>query len=192
MRPNFRKRIEMKKFLLGVFALFFVACSQTSSVISLNPYLSKADQTVSGKSVNINAINDQRENQMVIAVINDNDGKLVDEVLLKNNLSAWFDQALRAELEARGVRIDPASPNIVTVNIRSISAAINGYSKENMSARGEIAISIVQGNKTTTKRVSQDQSQFTALRTARSLNPFVQSLLDDIVKKSADQIISTL
>jgi len=61
-----------------------------------------------------------------------------------------------------------------------------------MSARGEIAISIVQGNKTTTKRVSQDQSQFTALRTARSLNPFVQSLLDDIVKKSADQIISTL
>jgi len=90
MRPNFRKRIKMKKFLLGVFALFFVACSQTSSVISLNPYLSKADQTVSGKSVNINAINDQRENQMVIAVINDNDGKLVDEVLLKNNLSAEF------------------------------------------------------------------------------------------------------
>ena len=131
----------MKKFLLGVFALFFVACSQTSSVISLNPYLSKADQTVSDKSVNINAINDQRENQMVIAVINDNDGKLVDEVLLKNNLSAWFDKALRAELEARGVRIDPASPNIVTVNIRSISAAINGYSKENMSARGEVAIS---------------------------------------------------
>jgi len=87
----------MKKFLLGVFALFFVACSQTSSVISLNPYLSKADQTVSGKSVNINAINDQRENQMVIAVINDNDGKLVDEVLLKNNLSAWFDKALRAK-----------------------------------------------------------------------------------------------
>lgn len=182
----------MKKFLLGIFALFFVACSQTGSVISLNPYLSKADQTVSGKSVNINAINDQRENQMVIAVINDNDGKLVDEVLLKNNLSAWFDQALRAELEARGVRIDPASPNIVTVNIRSISAAINGYSKENMSARGEIAISIVQGNKTTTKRVSQDQSQFTALRTARSLNPFVQSLLGDIVKKSVDQIILTL
>ena len=128
----------MKKFLIGVFALFFVACSQTSSVISLNPYLSKADQTVSDKSVNINAINDQRENQMVIAVINDNDGKLVDEVLLKNNLSAWFDKALRAELEARGVRIDPASPNIVTVNIRSISAAINGYSKENMIARGEV------------------------------------------------------
>ena len=92
----------MKKFLLGIFALFFVACSQTSSVISLNPYLSKADQTVSGKSVNINAINDQRENQMVIAVINDSGGKLVDEVLLKNNLSAWFDKALRAELDLIG------------------------------------------------------------------------------------------
>ncbi|MDA3057899.1 YajG family lipoprotein [Campylobacter sp. VBCF_05 NA6] len=181
----------MKSIFVAIFALLIAGCSSNTPVLGLSPYISAATPQAKTKSAGELNIKDSRQNSLIIGTINDNSGNLIDEVLLKTDLSSWFENAFKTELGARGVAIGAGGANI-SVDIKTLNAAIEGYSKQNMSAKAEVFITIVNGTRTITKRVAQDQSEFAALRNARTMEPFVESMLRDIIKKSADQIVSSL
>ena len=181
----------MRLLLVAIFALFIAGCSSNVPVLGLDPYVSNTAPVAKTKSVNISNINDSRQNTLIIGTINDNDGNLINEVLFRTDLVAWFESALKAELEARGV-VTSGGEASVSVDIKTLNASIEGYSKENMKANAEVFITIVKGTRTITKRVAQNQSEFAPLRNAKTMEPFVQTMLGDIVKKSAEQIISAL
>ena len=183
----------MKKTILtAILALFFVGCSQTSSVMTLDPYIAHGIKTKNPNSVSINSVQDKRENKSTIATVKDGNGNVMEYITLQNSLSAWFSDAIKQELIARGVSIDESAESKVNIEIGKLRAQIEGYSKENMSGYGEIFITIYKGNETITRQVRQTQSEFAPIRTGGALTPFVKELLNDLVAKSAEQIINSL
>ena len=183
----------MKKVIFtAILAIFFAGCSQTSSVLTLEPYMAHGIKTKNPNSVSINSIKDKRENQSTIATVKDGKGNVMEYITLQNKLSVWFDDAIKQELIARGVSIDESALSKVNIEIGKLKAQIEGYSKENMSGYGEIFITIYKGNETITRQVRQTQSEFAPIRTGGALTPFVKELLNDLVAKTADQIINSL
>lgn len=181
-----------KTILIAILAMFFVGCSQTSSVLTLDPYMAHGIKTKTAQSVYINQVTDKRENQSTIATVKDGDGNVMEYITLQNKLSVWFSDAIKQELIARGVSVDESAESKVNIEIGKLKAQIEGYSKENMTGIGEIFITIYQGNTTITRRVGQGQSEFAPIRTGGALKPFIDILLKDLVVKTADQISSAL
>lgn len=186
----------MKKIILAVFlAIFAVGCSQVNSVLTLAPYNNQKVAEFADKSVYIANINDKRDNQSIIATITDSDGSVAEYVTLQNNLAYWLREALAKELKAKGVNVvsdNSEAQSYINIDIASLKGNIQGYSKENMSASGEIYITIYRGATTINKRISQSQTEFAPIRTGGAFSPFMDNLLRDIVRKSAEQIASNI
>lgn len=184
----------MKKFLILFVAIFFVACSQRSSVLTLTPYAQTGDFNAN-KAIFIEVINDKRANKSIIASVQDKNGNVDEYVVLQNDLTAWFLQGLKNELKIKGVNvadneIDASAK--AAIDIGTANAEIKGFGKENMSGKAEIFITIKKGETRYTKRVAQSQSEFAAIPTGGAFTPFVENMLKDVIKKSAEQIANTL
>lgn len=186
----------MKKIVMLIIVAFFIlGCSQKSSVLTLSNYQSQSSQKFSGANVYIGEIKDSRTNQSVIATITDSKGSVDEYVTLQNNLVQWFRTALTKELTSLGANViaDRAGANLVVdINIAQLVANLSGYSSENTSAKAELFLKIYKGDTTYTKRVAQSQSKFSPVITGGAFTPFVEDMLKDVVKKSAEQILNSL
>lgn len=185
----------MKKILTSFFAIFLIAgCAQKSSVVNLDPYQSFSSRAVNNVNVYLVSVNDSRSNKSVLGTILDSDSNVKDSVSLGNDLSSWFKQSLVNELNAIGANVVENSDNalIVNVDIQTLEASINGYTGDNLKAKGEVFITIKKGNKTFTKRVADTESKFVAIRDNDAFKPIIKSVLDSLITKSAKQIVTNL
>lgn len=180
----------MKKiFAFTLLLLFFAGCSQNGTVLVLQPYTNSGNPNKINKEIYISQINDLRRNKGVIATILDSKGATTEYVMLQNNLASWIDSSLRSELASRGANISPNGTR-VEIDIISLNATLQGYSKDNLKASAKLEVRIYKDDGTTiTKSVGQSQSKFVPLHTGGAFDPFIWDLLRDLVSKTANQIL---
>lgn len=180
----------MKNLIFCVVFGFLAGCGGVStSVLNLSPY------QVSGKfssnaDITINSIRDTRQSTSNIATITDSSGTVKEYIVLQDSLETWFNDALLRELKQSGARVNQGGETIVDVEITELKANLSGYAKDNLKGTGSVVVKIDNGEKVTTKRISQPQTQFAPIPTAGAFSPFVKDLLDDIVKSTAKAILA--
>ncbi|ANE34995.1 hypothetical protein CHL_1694 [Campylobacter hyointestinalis subsp. lawsonii CCUG 27631] len=179
----------MKRLLSIVsFCIFMVGCSSSNSVLLLSPYQAKGVGS-SANSIVINSIIDKRKNQSVIATISDKQGTVSEYVTMGTDLTKWFGDALKTELIKSGVKFGGEDSKIVDITITELKANLSGYSRDNLKGNCEVYIKIYKDGVTTTKRIAQPQTEFAPILTGGAFEPFIQSLLNDMVVRTAKAIV---
>lgn len=187
----------MKKILVAFLAVFvafgFVACSQSSNVISLPKYEMNAKTADMTRAITLR-VSDQRAKKDHIAVLTNASGDVNEFILPKGDLSAWLEDSLRAKLATKGISVikDEQMADFKTnVYIKNLIGKIDGIGSQNMSGDFEILIELIRGNQTITKRITQPQTDFAMVPSMKYLEPFMQGLLKDIVERSANEIATS-
>lgn len=186
----------MKKIIYLMLIVFaIVGCSNKNRVLTLYDYGTYAKSAPSSKSVFIESVKDDRKNKNVVAKVKDKSDMVTEYVVLTQDLSAWYKDALSNELVAHGISSDGFPQNtdaVINLTIKDLDGTLQGYSKDNMKANALVLLEIKKGNKTITKQVSQNQSQFAVMQKGTSFTPFMQELLRDMVMKTAKEIDNVL
>ncbi|MPB50619.1 YajG family lipoprotein [Campylobacter fetus] len=170
--------------------ILFVGCSNTTSVLTLSPYEAKVVNVRSNSNIIINSILDKRKNQSVVATITDKKGTVSEYITLGNNLTNWFSDALIKELKKNGAVFGGDDAKVVDITITELKANLSGYSKDNMQGTSEIYIKIYKDGVTTTKRIAQPQTEFVPIATGGAFEPFIKTLLDDMIARTAKAILA--
>ncbi len=191
------KRIgqNMKRSLLPlILVLFFVGCQSKNNVINLYSYNAMPKVSTSLKSVYIEGVKDSRTNDNLVGVIKANDGSIKEYVVLENDLSLWLKDAITKELNSIGISVkaDPSVDASVLLDIKEFSAVLEGFDKDNLKASANVEVIVTKGNTIIKNQVSQKQSEFVVMKKGSAFSPFMQNLLNDIVKKSAQQIKNSI
>lgn len=185
----------MKKIIAILFvALFVVGCSSKNSVLNLYTYNSSVKAAPTSKSVFIEGVKDSRSNKNIVGTIKASDGSTKEYVVLETDLSMWLKDAITKELSSLGISVEnsPSVNTSVMLDIKEFSAILEGFDKENLKGSGNVEVIVTRGKTTTTNQVSQKQSEFVVIKNGSAFSPFMQNLLNDIVKKAAQQIASSI
>lgn len=177
-----------------ILALFFVGCQSKNNVINLYSYNATQKASTSLKSVYIEGVKDSRTDKNLVGVIKANDGTVNEYVVLENDLSLWLKDAIVKELNSIGISVkaDPSVDAGVLLDIKEFSAVLEGFDKDNLKASANVEVIVTKGNATIKNQISQKQSEFVVMKKGSAFSPFMQNLLNDIVKKSAQQIKNSI
>lgn len=185
----------MKKlsFLL-LLVLFFVGCQSKNSVLNLYSYNAQPKAAPTSKSVFIEGIRDSRARKDLVGTIKANDGSISEYVVLETDLALWLKDALSKELNSIGVSVETSSSvdASVLLDIKEFSAVLEGFDRENLRGSASVEVVVTKDNTTIKNQVSQKQSEFVVIKKSSVFSPFMQNLLNDIVKKSAEQIKNSI
>ncbi|NLK67168.1 MAG: hypothetical protein GX282_06815 [Campylobacteraceae bacterium] len=184
----------MRKLFYLMLVVFAIAgCSGKNRVLTLYEYNTYAKSSTMNKSVYIADIRDERARPDIVATVKDRAGSVDEYVILNQSLTSWFRDALVKELAANGISVDNYAEDIVVnIAIKEFSGNLQGYAKDNMQARASVTLEILEGRKTTTKQVSQNQSEFAVIHNGTAFEPFMQNLLKDVVAKTAREISNAI
>lgn len=181
----------MKKIIFLFICFIFVGCSSTRhSVISLPQYVPSNNGFSTQKTVNILSINDKRVNASTVATITNKKGTVSEYVMIEENLVDWFKKALYAELQKSGVVISDSADVNVEIDINELTANLSGYSSDNMKGNCVVSLRFYKDEQTINKKLSGPQTKFVAITTTSAFKPFLNTLLSDMVKRTAKAIIN--
>ena len=188
-----RKNMSKFKFLaiFGLFVLFLSGCAPTQTVVAFDPYKTAASQQANGLEVYISAVHDSRKNKSTIATITDGRGTVKEYVVLQNDLSTYFGDALKKELTARGANVNGMGGVVVEIFINEFTANMSGYGGDNTKGKIDITLKIQKGDQTITKNISNNQTEFALIRTGGAFKPFLTDIINDAVKRSAIAILNS-
>jgi hypothetical protein len=175
---------------LTFITIIFTGCSQRSSVLNLDAYISNSQKLGFEKNIKINSVIDNRSNKSIIATITDSSGKVDEYVMLQNDLAQWVEDGLKKELTKLGANLNGYEDDIVVdVKIVELKANLSGYSTDNLKGNVNFQITVEKDNKTITKNIAQEQSKFAPIHTEGAFKSFFEELMQDIIKRVAIQII---
>lgn len=183
----------MKKILLMFLAIFaslsFLACSKNTNVLTLPKYEINAKSSYS-KNIAL-FVNDLRQNSEIASLTNAG-GDISEKIKANESLADWLHHSLQARLADNSVGItgESLADFKVFVNIKKFQSAIDGIGTKNMRGNFELDIIIKKGNQTTTKTISQPQSDFAMMPSMSNLEPFTQSLLKDMLERTLSAILA--
>lgn len=177
----------MRAIIFAIFIFILAGCASSSSVLMLKDY-TPTKGIYNNKSVVINSITDKRPNQSIIATITDSKGSVEHSVLLGQSLKDSYAKALEKQLKANGAI--SGGNIIVDIEILQFSANLSGYSGENLKGQSKVLIKIKKGDTTITKTISQPQSKYVPLPRVAEFEPFIDDMLNDMVRSSAKAILS--
>lgn len=183
----------MKNLTILIAIIFTLAgCTQKNSVINLAPYKSTSSPMAANKEVQINQITDSRQNKSVVGTITDSKGAVSGYITFQNELSSWLNDAIKDEISRLGGEVVSFSNDtIVDIDISQLSANLSGYGKDNLKGEVKIRLVIKKDGKTITKNVAQSASEFAPLPLPRAFDKFIKELLNDIVKRTAVEILKS-
>ena len=165
------------------------SCTGSSSVLALS--YTPAGLNLTQKAITINSITDARPNQSVIATITDSKGSVEHSVMISPSLEQSFARALEMELRASGAVLNGANSSLVDIEILEFSANLSGYSGQNLQGKSRLKIKIKNGDTTRTKIISQPQGKYTPLPRASAFEPFINEMLNDMVRATARAILGS-
>ncbi|MBR8461936.1 hypothetical protein KDE12_03595 [Campylobacter sp. faydin G-105] len=181
---------NLKFIIVFIFVAIFSGCSPTQSVLNLDPYKTSIISSKSSKDVFIKNIYDNRKNKSTVATITDSKGGVDEYVVLQNDISSWFKTSLESELKSRGANIGSMGGVVIDVYINELGANMSGYSQDNMKGNIKITLKITKGEQNIIKNIADNQSKFQLIRTGGAFKPFLQDMLNDTIRRCAEQILN--
>jgi len=145
----------------------------------------------SGFEVYVSAVHDNRKNKSTIATITDGRGTVKEYVVLQNDLSTYFGDALKKELMARGANVNGMSGVVVEVFISEFEANMSGYGSDNTKGKIKITLKIQKGDQNIIKNISNNETKFELIRTGGAFKPFLTDIINDAVKRTALAILNS-
>ncbi|BBG65809.1 hypothetical protein NNO_1106 [Hydrogenimonas sp.] len=153
--------------IFSVSLLFFAGCAQKpEAVIRIDPFVPNPAVLQKSGMIILDGVVDARRDKRVVGRIVKG-GKTVTTVYSDQALDEWFADALKKALEVEGCRVvtgvnDNKRVANIKVEINSLEATLDRsrLTGENLTAEASATLTIEQGNKKITKRVSLIQSKW--------------------------------
>ncbi|MGG7074030.1 YajG family lipoprotein [Campylobacter sp. 9BO] len=180
----------MKNLLFVLVLVFFIGCSTKQTFISLKEYVPSQSIKSDKKAITIASVNDMRTNKDVIATITSASGEISEYVVLNNDVATYFKNALLNELNSRGVSSSGENAVVANINITELKANISGYASDNTKASIKVTLNASRGSETITKNFADNQTKFELIRTGGAFSSILKTMIDDMVKRVADGLIS--
>ena len=184
---------------LGCALLFLTGCTYKQTPLSFSPYMPKQGQIVIGKSVQkvyLKSVIDMRTKDSIVAIATNDRGEKLGTASAMTRIYSWLFDAATKGLQIRGVEVvDHPVKGVPVVNmaLMELFATYNGALLEgkNMKAVMDVQVSIIDGDKTVTKNVSQRQSKWSGpIYSSDAFEPFLQTLMEDIAARLVENIIT--
>ena len=136
-------------------------------------------------------VNDLRQSKEIASITNAS-GDINEKINANENLADWLHHSLQARLADNSVGItgESLADFKVFVNINKFESMIDGIGTKNMHGNFEVDIIIKKGSQTTTKTISQPQSDFAMLPSMSNLEPFTQNMLKDMLERTLSAILA--
>ncbi|CAD7288458.1 YajG family lipoprotein [Campylobacter suis] len=180
----------MKNLLLILAFVFFAGCSTKQTFIALKEYVPSQSAKSAKKAIVIASVNDMRTNKDVIATITSTSGEISEYVVLNTDVATYFKNALLNELHSRGVSGGGENTIVANINITEFKANMSGYASDNTKASIKVVLNAIRGSETITKNFADNQTKFELIRTGSAFSPILKTMIDDMVKRVADGLIS--
>lgn len=161
------RRFHFMAAIFSVSLLFFAGCAQKpEAVIRIDPFVPNPAVLQKSGMIILDGVVDARRDKRVVGRIVKG-GKTVTTVYSDQALDEWFADALKKALEVEGCRVvtgvnDNKRVANIKVEINSLEATLDRsrLTGENLTAEASATLTIEQGNKKITKRVSLIQSKW--------------------------------
>lgn len=182
----------MKKIsILAVAVWLFSACSTNNYLVADLGVFKPSSEFASSKSVYIQSVQDNRANKQIVGTRSDKDGNIEKYVILSGDLRAWFEGALKTQLQQNKISLaDDGDAAIVDVSIKEFTANLSGFQTDNMKSNIVVELRIEKDGKVITKKLAEPQTKFVALKTTSVFENIYRDMVNSMVKRVALEIIS--
>ena len=184
----------MFKILMGIILVFvFNGCTKKLQT-DIKPYVTMHQNAEQTTKVNFTGVTDSRETKIASTIIDD--GKVIAEYPLSNDVKIWYKEAMIRELKNTKLYDEKNNSYLdVSINIKKIDATYKKYSldKKNMKVHISLELLVTKGEKIIVSNININQTVYKPMiLDAEGFEAILNESMRDSVSKTVAILIKKL